>query len=205
MRKVAVVAHGPPEEVYSDPTLPHGLVGLSRHDLYDGAPAEHPDDVHGVWMVWLQDDVDPLEAARMIVKARSITAYLVDEHVQWDYERDWPAGDPTPGVKRISFIRRLPTLTRAEFATHWTDVHAPLARVHHPAIWRYVQNVVVEAITPDAPDVDGIAELHFRTYDDLVNRMYDSDDGRDAVQADVRRFIDTPRGWRILNTERIIL
>jgi hypothetical protein len=77
--------------------------------------------------------------------------------------------------------------------------------VHHPAIWRYVQNVVVEAITPDAPDVDGIAELHFRTYDDLVNRMYDSDDGRDAVQADVRRFIDTPRGWRILNTERIIL
>jgi uncharacterized protein (TIGR02118 family) len=203
MRKVVAVAHGEPPG-HTAPTLPRGVVGLSVHRPYPGAAAEHPGDVHAVCMVWLDDDVDPLDAARAVVGVEPMTAYVVDEQVQWDYVRDWPEGEVTPGVKRISFVRRLPALTRTEFATHWTDVHAPLARVHHPAIWRYVQNVVVDAITPDAPEVDGVAELQFRTYDDLRHRMYDSDQGRVRIRADVRAFIDAPAGWRILSTERVL-
>jgi uncharacterized protein (TIGR02118 family) len=117
-------------------------------------------------------------------------AYRVDEQVQWE------RGDAA--VTRISFVRRAAGLTRQQFADHWTTVHAPLARQHHPGICRYVQNVVVEALTPDAPDIDGIAELGFASIADLRERMYDSPAGQATIAADVRAFIDVPAGWRML-------
>jgi uncharacterized protein (TIGR02118 family) len=117
-------------------------------------------------------------------------AYRVDERVQWD------EGGVT--ITRISFVQRAAGLTHEQFAEHWTTVHAPLARRHHPGIARYVQNVVVDALTPGAPAVDGIAELGFRSVEDLRDRMYDSPAGQAAIAADVRAFIDVPAGWRML-------
>ena len=43
---------------------------------------------------------------------------------------------------QCSFVRRLPTLTRHQFADHWRHVHAPLVPVHHPGVARYVQQVL---------------------------------------------------------------
>jgi uncharacterized protein (TIGR02118 family) len=117
-------------------------------------------------------------------------AYRVDERVQWD------GGDAA--ITRISFVRRARGLTREDFARHWTQVHAPLARTHHPGVCRYVQNVVIHTLTPDAPDVDGIAELGFASLDDLRERMYDSPAGQEIIAADVREFIDVAAGWRML-------
>ncbi len=202
MRKVTAVAHGEHQR-RSSLVVPHGVIALSRHDPYDAVTAEQPAGVQAVWMMWLDDDVDALAAVTTCI-GPSVTAYLVEERVQWDLLPAQRSHGATPGVKRLSFVRRVPSLSRSQFASHWIDVHAPLARVHHPAICRYVQNVVMDALTPDAPEVDGIAELHFRTYDDLLNRMYDSDDGRARVQADVRSFIDVPAGWRMLGTEHIV-
>jgi uncharacterized protein (TIGR02118 family) len=181
-----------------------GFVGASSHTPSPDVPPTQPDDVHEIFFVWLPDDVDPRSWVAETAQGMQVTAYLVDERVQWDYERDWPDGEPSPGVKQLSFVRRLPSLTRDEFAAHWNDVHAPLARVHHPGIWRYVQNVVVEPLTPDAPELDGVAELHFRTVDDLRDRMYDSEDGKARIRADVKTFIDVPAGWRMMATERIL-
>jgi uncharacterized protein (TIGR02118 family) len=116
--------------------------------------------------------------------------YRVDERVQWD-NRD-------PAVARISFVRRARGLSREEFAHHWTQVHAPLARTHHPSICRYVQNVVVHTLAPGTPDIDGIAELGFASLDDFRERMYDSPAGKETIAADVREFIDVATGWRML-------
>jgi hypothetical protein len=68
-------------------------------------------------------------------------------------------------------------------------------------VCRYIQNVVVEPLTPGAPDIDGIAELSFRSEADRQERMYDSPEGQKIIGADVRQFIDVPRGWRILGRE----
>jgi uncharacterized protein (TIGR02118 family) len=119
-------------------------------------------------------------------------SYLVEEHVQWD------RGVPADAVTQLSFVRRVPTMDRVAFARHWDEVHAPLARVHHPAVLRYVQRVVVERLTPGAPDIDGVAELAFATLDDRRHRMYDSPEGRQLIGADVRRFLDVDAGWRLL-------
>lgn len=126
-----------------------------------------------------QDDELPADAE----------AYAVDERFQWD------KGGGT--VTRISFVRRAPHLTHEQFADHWTNVHAPLARKHHPVV-RYVQNIVVEKLTPDAPDVDGIAELGFRTMHDVYHRNYDSPAGAAIIRRDIQRFLDVPAGWRML-------
>jgi len=117
-------------------------------------------------------------------------AYRVDERPQWD------RGGET--VARIAFVRRAPGLTREEFAEHWTNVHSPLARKHHPVLVRYVQNVVIERAPRGAPDVDGIAELGFRSLKDVHQRMYDSPAGAEIIRRDIQRFLDVPAGWRIL-------
>jgi uncharacterized protein (TIGR02118 family) len=101
----------------------------------------------------------------------------------------------------MSFLHRVDGISRAEMSAHWSDVHAPLARVHHPAIWRYVQNTVVRPLTRDAPDIDAVAELHFRSLEDLRDRFYDSDEGRRIIGEDVRRFLDPSRGWRMIAQE----
>jgi uncharacterized protein (TIGR02118 family) len=117
-------------------------------------------------------------------------AYRVEERPQWDQGGE--------RVNRVAFVRRAPGMTREQFADHWTNVHSPLARKHHPVLVRYVQNIVVENLTPDAPEVDGIAELGFRSVHDVHERMYDSPAGAEIIRRDVRRFLDVPAGWRML-------
>ena len=109
------------------------------------------------------------------------------------YPRTWPDGARTPGVELLSAMRRLPALTRDEFDAHWRDRHVPLARAHHPGIWEYRQNAVQEALSPGAPDFDGIAVLGFPSAEDCRTRLYDSPDGEAAISADLARFLDLDR------------
>ena len=86
--------------------------------------------------------------------------------------------------------------------THWEERHAPLVPRHHPGFWRYVQNPVLETLTPGSPEVDGVAEMHFRSATDLRDRFFASDESREIITADVDRFLDRSASWRILAEER---
>jgi uncharacterized protein (TIGR02118 family) len=132
-----------------------------------------------------------------------VGAWRLTEAIQWDYEQSW-SGARTPGMKQISFLQRTSELTRTQFATHWRDVHSPLASKHHPTIWRYVQNVAVERLTGDGPEVDGIAELSYRSYEDWRDRKYDSPEGQAVITADVVRFIDLTSAWHVLAHEHVL-
>jgi uncharacterized protein (TIGR02118 family) len=131
-------------------------------------------------------------------------AYRVEEHLQWDYQRTWPLGQPSPGIKRIAFLQRVPSITREEFARHWTEEHTPLARRHHPTLWRYAQNVMPEPLTPDTPPCDGIVELSFKDPADMTERMYDSAEGREIIDRDVATFLDVKAGWRVISLEHVL-
>jgi uncharacterized protein (TIGR02118 family) len=200
VRKIVCAVHGP---VGDDLPPIEGLRACSVQRPFPGEPPEHPPDVGGVVLAWIDDaapDAPALDPASWFGGA-PVDAYLVDEHVRIDYERDWPDGTPSPGPRRLSFVRKAPGISRDKMARHWGKVHFPLARVHHPALWRYVQNVVIEPLTSDAPDVDGIAELHFRSVSDLRDRFYDSDEGRARIREDVTHFLDRSAGWRIVAEE----
>jgi uncharacterized protein (TIGR02118 family) len=125
--------------------------------------------------------------------ARRVEVWRVDRHHQIVWDRTWPDGEFAPGVKRVSFVQRKEELSHEQFARHWTENHTPLARRHHPGVWNYVQNVIRRAYTPGGGTFDGVAELHFRTRSDSVDRMYDSEEGRAVIAEDVRRFIAGPR------------
>ena len=119
-------------------------------------------------------------------------AWLVEERPRWDELEK-------PGITRFSFLRRTVDIDRDEFARRW-DSHVALARRHHPALRRYVQNIVIGPRSSPS-EIDGIVELGFASVEDLEQRMYDSDEGREVIGADVRTFIDVAAGCRVVTRD----
>jgi uncharacterized protein (TIGR02118 family) len=136
------------------------------------------------------DDVPMRDALHSI--ARRVDVWRVDPHRVITADRGSADGEPVPGVKMVSFMRRAESLSHEQFVRHWTENHAPLAQRHHIGLWNYTQNVVRRALTPGGDAVDGVAELHFRTRADFENKFFDSDEGRAVILADVKRFMQPP-------------
>ena len=195
VRKVIAAIRGPMPD--AAPSA-EGLIAYSAHQTHPDEPASQPGDVGGVVMAWFDADaiLDPPRWFDV-----PIDAYVVDERVKIEWARAWPDGVPTPALELIPFVCRAPDLTRDEFAAHWSDIHGPLVPVHHPGVARYVQNVVIRPLTADAPELDGIAQLYFRTAHDLHERFFDSDEGRRVIADDGSLFLDRSRQWRMLAQE----
>lgn len=150
-----------------------------------------------VAVVW-RAVTDPAEAERWLASWDGPQqAWLTEPRPQWDGLGEGDGTHPVPGIKQVSFLRRLADIDRDAFARHWSVDHAALAGVHHRSFWRYTQNVVVAPLLPGTPELDGIAEITMRLRQDFVDRMYDSPEGRRAVADDVARFIDLSAGWRL--------
>jgi hypothetical protein len=174
--------------------------GLRRYvvDLVDVEP-NFPDSRPGPYDIveeaWFETGDDLATALECGVVNRGAQAlisqtyvYQVSERVQMDDRRGPHVGERSPGVKAIYLVRRNEQLNDQEARQRWKD-HAPLAKAHHAGMSRYVQNGVIAALTAGAPTVNGIAELHFPTQDDLEQRLYDSEQGRDAIRADVSTLV----------------
>lgn len=93
-------------------------------------------------------------------------------------------------IKMMFCLRRLPSLSQAEFQSYWRDVHAPLVREAAPLlnIRRYVQNhafsdpriaPAVAARGCEVPPYDGIAELWWDSMD-AIEAASATKEGRDA-------------------------
>jgi len=138
-------------------------------------------------------DLDDIpERSALYAVAREVKIWRVDIRTPASWERTWPDGEEAPGLKLVSFMRRADGLSHEQFVRHWTERHAPLALRHHIGLWNYRQNVVRRAFTPGGADVDGIAELHFRSRDDFDTKFFDTDDGRTVIMTDVKRFMQRP-------------
>lgn len=131
--------------------------------------------------------------------------YAVEEHRRKVGEHSTPLGEASPGFVWFTFMRRLDGISHDEFASRWCDGHWPLVERHHPAVWGYTQNVVTASLSPDAPQWDGIAELHFKTPEDMRDRMYDSEEGKQIIRNDINRFLNTAAGNRFYAEEVVLL
>ncbi len=105
--------------------------------------------------------------------------YRVSERIQLDTAES-RVGLSATGVKAFYLVTRPAGLSNDDATRGWRD-HAGAARKHHVGTGRYVQNGVIQAITPGAPLVHGFAELSFPTLDDFERRMFDNDEGRAAI------------------------
>lgn len=104
----------------------------------------------------------------------------------WD---DTAASGVHPQVKQVSFLRARADLGAGEFARHYRE-HIDVARVHHPAICRYAQHDVVEAVGNAGLDPQGISELWFADEATLVERYFAGPDSVPIVRSDNREYID---------------
>jgi uncharacterized protein (TIGR02118 family) len=132
--------------------------------------------------------VDPARlAADCEVDAGRVQVYAVAEQLRWTRPT---AAHTRDGVALIGRVRRATGLTSPEFERHWYDVHRPLAIEHHVGMQRYVQNVVRshDHVTPGF-EADGIAELGFESVEAFETQMYDDDNGRRIIEADVATFV----------------
>jgi hypothetical protein len=131
-----------------------------------------------------------------------VHAYHVRQSIQRDYERSWPDGDRSPGVKMIYPVHRKPDISHEQFAAHWIDKHVPIVLQYMNGVSRYVTNVVSRSLG-NAPELDGIVELHYMDPAALKGPRY-NDLGADAIMADdVAQFL-TPTGLAFRVAEYIL-
>jgi uncharacterized protein (TIGR02118 family) len=121
-------------------------------------------------------------------------------------------------IKLVFCLRRLPTLSIAEFHGYWGDHHAELVRRHAPAlrIRRYTQShtfsdprltPVIESRDGQIDPYDGVAELWWDSVEDLVEAV-SSAEGRVAGQAlrsDEETFIDLPNSPLFFSNEHVVI
>ena len=105
-------------------------------------------------------------------------------------------------VKLVFMLRRLPSLTQADFQRYWRETHGPLVARHAGVlrIRRYVQthaldtpyNAALRATRGTGEPYDGVAELWWDSLDELAAAT-GTPEGRAAgnrLLDDERRFID---------------
>jgi len=168
-----------------------------RYVPVPGPPGEYPDaDPGGVRAVWIVGSPSD-DLIKTVTEAGARTeAYTVDSAVQWDE----PDGDPslprTP--TRLAFINALPSLDKGGFVQKWRN-HAAVARAHQPDFRRYVQHVVDEPLSPDSKPYSGIGEFGMRRLAPGEGvRRFDSPEGQQITEADIRGFLDNTLGSRSL-------
>ncbi|MDM8000009.1 MAG: hypothetical protein QUS33_08425 [Dehalococcoidia bacterium] len=90
--------------------------------------------------------------------------YLVDESIYTEYggnrhsgPRNWPDGTRSPGIVAVTLMERPKRLSREEWIRRWHGRQSPVSEAMQPRC-RYIRNVVVKALTPDAPPYEGIVE-----------------------------------------------
>lgn len=139
---------------------------------------------------------------RSIVEAwpQVARAWLVREIVPIPYERTWPSGKPSPGVRFLSTIHRRGDLSRQEFEAHWRGPHTEVAKSYTVPVWNYVQNVVVDALGHDSLE-DGFVGMHFRTTQELERRWQAYPDEASRGAEDAAKFMDVDRSRSMTATE----
>ena len=105
-------------------------------------------------------DADSAAAAGVLADvATTVHGYAVEERRRLDPPEAWD-GTRADALANVAILRRPAELERAEWLRRWMVDHTPIA-IRTQATFGYVQNVVIEATTPDAPPVDALVEELF--------------------------------------------
>lgn len=111
-------------------------------------------------------------------------------------------GNPSPGYKLIRGIRFYADMPDSVIKRCWTH-HQKLAVKVHIGLARYVCDWVEEPLSPDAPTIQGVTELHFPSEEDMIERYFDSERGADEILHDIGHFI-SGGGNRLFAQEHVI-
>lgn len=107
-----------------------------------------------------------------------------------------------PGVIGVFPLVANPKLGPEAADAHWRDNHAPLALKIHEVMTHYRQLCVIQHL--HGLEVTGVALCGTDTVEDLRDRFFRDEDGRQAILADIAHFADTKRSpRRLIATETV--
>jgi hypothetical protein len=183
-----------------------GARGLTVN-VHDTAAAEAPSPAPGPpgeevpvaqVSLWLDSyDKRPGVDDALARTGRPVAGYLVTESLYDDYgttphagARDWPDGTRSPGVLTVAFIHRPPDLPYAEWIERWPGTQSPESGRLQPRT-RYVRNEVHRALTPAAPEIDGIVEEGWPSARHVADPMlfFNADGDPARLQANLDRMM----------------
>jgi hypothetical protein len=140
-------------------------VGVRRLQLNlddaDVAPAMRiPTDEPICAVVSAWADGDPAGVAEVLGQAADrVAGWSVDERRRLD-PPELPDGERADALANVAVLRKPAELDTAEWMRRWMVEHTPIA-IRTQATFGYVQNVVVEPVTADAPYVSAFVEELF--------------------------------------------
>jgi hypothetical protein len=157
----------------------------------------------GVLTFWLDssDDRAPIEAALTACTDR-FAGYLVVESVPLlNNTRPASPGQRTSGINMIALIERPARMSNEKWIEHWHGHHKRVA-LETQCTYAYVRNVVVRALTSDAPDWAGIVEEGFPA-EAVTDPMlwYKAEGSAEKLQTNMGRMIESVQAF--LDIDRV--
>ncbi len=124
-------------------------------------------------------DADPMVAAAALeAVAARVAGWTVEERLPIE-PPEQADGVRLEGLANLAVLRRPSELTPEEWLHRWRVDHTPIA-IETQATFGYVQNLVLDAVTPDAPYVSGIVEELFPSAGMHDMHAFYGSDGDDA-------------------------
>jgi hypothetical protein len=153
-----------------DASLRADLAGTGVHrvqlnlDDADVAPALRlatAEPISAIVSTW-SDETDPKAIATVLERASGrVAGWRVDERRRLD-PPEVPDGERADALANVALIRRPADLPEAEWRRRWLVEHTPVA-IRTQATFGYLQNIVIEPVTPEAPAVSALVEELFPT------------------------------------------
>jgi hypothetical protein len=159
--------------------------GVNRYQISTEAWVEDLDDYRDSSRLYGSLESSPAQR-ELEERAKRQVAYLVDEAYQILGEHPTQSvGERLPGIKHIALC--LWKFSAPRSRDFWRE-HAARALPFHVGIAKYVQNWVVEPLTPASEPLHGIAHMYFPTEEDFRDRFFSSREGFELVSKDVKEL-----------------
>ena len=126
-------------------------------------PSTFDQPIAAVVCLWVDSAAGPAAAdMEQVLRAVStrLIGYLVTESVPVPMPGPDGPGGRSPGFTNIAFLRRPAEMGFEQWRSRWQDQHTQVA-IDVQGTCGYVQNLVVRALTPDAPEYAAIVEEQF--------------------------------------------
>ncbi len=157
----------------------------------------------GILSFWLDsaDDRGPLEDV-LAESTGSFHGYLVVESVPIrNTTQSVPLGQRTPGVNMIALLERPDWIEWEAWIAHWHGHHRKVA-LETQCTFYYTRNVVVRALTADAPPWQGIVEEGFPA-EAVTDSMlwYCAQGNPETMQKNLKRMVESCQAF--LDLDRV--
>ena len=152
-----------------------------------------PDPLSGTLSIWLDTALDRDPAHRLLEEAcQRFAGYLVLESVPIvNTTQIAPLGERTPGITTVAFLEKTEAMTYESWLDQWQGHHTQVA-IETQSTFLYIQNVIVRAVTPEAPGWSAIVEESFPAEaptDPMV--FFAAGNSREKLEENRRRLMES--------------